>query len=154
LTLAFTFEKYGYKKEGNGRYQRNLYYIPEVSWGGGEMKVLIVDDSSLTRAILHDYLKDEGFEVFEASSPDEARRLFKELHPGLVIKDLFMGDWDLIESVQYFKELDENVKILLCSTDASQREIVEALRAGANDFILKPLSKIQVLATVHRAAGV
>jgi DNA-binding NtrC family response regulator len=117
------------------------------------MKVLIVDDSSLTRAILHDYLKDEGFEVFEAGSPDEARQLFEEQRPGLVIKDLFMGDWGLVESVHYFKNHDEKVKVLLCSTDAAQQEIVEALRAGANDFILKPLSKIQVLATVHRAAG-
>jgi two-component system chemotaxis response regulator CheY len=118
------------------------------------MKVLIVDDSSLTRAILHDYLKDEGFEVLEASNPDEARQLFEEQRPGLVIKDLFMGDWGLVESVHYFKNYDEKVKILLCSTDASQQEIIEALKAGASDFLLKPLSKIQVLATVHKAAGV
>jgi DNA-binding NtrC family response regulator len=118
------------------------------------MKVLIVDDSSLTRAILHDFLRDEGFEVFEAANPDEARQLFEEQRPGLVIKDLFMGDWGLVESVHYFKNHDEKVKILLCSTDASQHEIIEALKAGASDFLLKPLSKTQVLATVHKAAGI
>lgn len=116
------------------------------------MKILIVDDSSLVRAILKDFLQEEGYEVLEAGNYLEAQTQFTQNHPEIIIKDLYMPEWDAIESIYYFKNLDSKVKIILCSTGSSKDTIMEGLKAGAQDFIMKPLVKSQVLASVKRLA--
>ncbi len=114
------------------------------------MGILIVDDSPLSRAILKDCLAEAGFEVYEAGTFKEADSKFKRYHPEIVIKDLYMPGWDTIDSIQFFKRLDPKVKVILCSTGSSKNMIVEGLKAGAQDFILKPIDRIQVLSLMKR----
>ncbi len=116
------------------------------------MKILIVDDSPLLRAMLKDFLLEAGYEVSEAGTYQEACRQFHEFHPEVVIKDLFMPEWDGIESIQFFKELDSKVKIIICSTSSSKDVIVQGLKAGAHDFFLKPLNKSDVINALKRLA--
>lgn len=114
------------------------------------MKILVVDDSPLLRAILKDFLLEAGYEVSEAGTYQEACQRFGEFHPEVVIKDLFMPEWDGIESIHFFKELDSKVKIIICSTSSSKETIIEALKAGAHDFFLKPFNKPDVINTIKR----
>ncbi len=116
------------------------------------MKILIVDDSPLLRAILKDCLTGAGYEVCEAGSCLEAEQQFKSFHPEIVIKDLYMPEWDAIDSILFFKKLDSNVKIVICSTGSSRTTIIEGLKAGAHDFILKPIDKDQIVATIKKLA--
>lgn len=116
------------------------------------MKILIVDDSPLVRAILKDFLVEAGYEVFEAGTCSEAGNRFNELRPEIVIKDLYMHEWDAIDSIRFFKKLDSKVKIIICSTSSSKSVIIEGLKAGAHDFLLKPLNKADVLNTLKRLA--
>jgi two-component system, chemotaxis family, chemotaxis protein CheY len=116
------------------------------------VKILIVDDSPLVRAILKDFLVDAGYEVFEAKTCLEAGNQFNQQHPQVVIKDLYMPEWDVIDSIRFFKDLDSNVKIIICSTISSGDIIVEGLKAGAHDFMLKPLNRTNVLNTIKRLA--
>ena len=116
------------------------------------VKILIVDDSPLLRTMLKDYLIEAGFEVSEAGTYQEACQQFNEFHPQVVIKDLYMPEWDGIESIHFFKELDSSVKIIICSTSSSKDKIVEGLRAGAYDFFLKPFNKTDVINTLKRVA--
>lgn len=116
------------------------------------MKILIVDDSPLIRVILKDFLIEAGYEVFEAGTCLEAGNQFSRIRPEIVIKDLFMHEWDAIDSIRFFKRLDSKVKIIICSTSSSKSTIVEGLRAGAHDFLLKPLNKTDVLNVLERLA--
>ena len=97
-------------------------------------------------------LSEAGFEVFEAACCSEAESVFKQQHPQIVIKDLYMPDWDVFESIRFFKRLDSKVKIIICSTDTSKSMIIEGLRAGAYDFIIKPVDKMLVLRLIRKMA--
>ena len=116
------------------------------------MKILIVDDSPLMRMILKDFLKNEGFEVYEAGTTWEAENLSSCLRPEVIIKDLFMPDSDIVDSIHRFIRDNRQVKIIICSTEGSGEYMLEALRAGACDFIIKPLDKSQVVKVVSKAA--
>ncbi|HEX7715004.1 MAG TPA: response regulator [Bacillota bacterium] len=116
------------------------------------MSILVVDDSPLVRAVLSDYLREAGFEVYEAGTCREAELQFQQHHSGLVLKDLYMPEWDAIESIRFFRNLDPQVKVVICSTDSSKATILEGLKAGAQDFLLKPFDKDQVLSLIKRLA--
>lgn len=116
------------------------------------MSILVVDDSPLVRAVLSDYLREAGYEVYEAGTCREAELQFKQHHPRLVLKDLYMPEWDAIESIRFFRSLDPQVKVIICSTDSSKATILEGLKAGAQDFLLKPFDKDQVLSLIKRLA--
>ncbi len=116
------------------------------------MKILIVDDSPLMRTILTDFLKKEGFEVYEAGTTPEANKLSASLRPEIIIKDLFMPDSDVVDSIRHFIRDNHRVKIIICSTEGSREYVLNALKAGACDFILKPLDETQLAKVISKVA--
>jgi DNA-binding response OmpR family regulator len=116
------------------------------------MRVLIVDDSPLVRRILRDFLADAGHHVSEASNFTEAKVIYAVFRPELIIKDLYMKGCNVIDSIRFFRDLDSHVKIVLCSTRSAQSQslIIECLKAGADDFLLKPLEQQKVLELVDK----
>ena len=115
-------------------------------------KVLVVDDSPLVRVILCDYLRELGHEALAAGTAVEALSLCAVHDPDLVIKDLIMEDTDPILLMEELREIDENVPIVVCSTIARRKEICDALRAGARDFLVKPIGRSEVARVVERYA--
>jgi len=115
-------------------------------------KVLIVDDAAFMRMMIKDILEKNGYEVVgEAENGKIAVDKFKELQPDLVTMDITMSEMDGIEAVKKIKEIDGNSRIVMCSAMGQQAMVIDAIQAGAKDFIVKPFQPDRVLEAVRKA---
>jgi two-component system chemotaxis response regulator CheY len=114
--------------------------------------VLIVDDALFMRMMIKDILSKDGFEVVgEAENGVEAVKKYAELHPDLVTMDIVMPEMDGIEAVRNIITIDPRARVLMCSAMGQQPLVVEALEAGAKDFIIKPFQPAKVVEAVRKA---
>jgi two-component system chemotaxis response regulator CheY len=115
------------------------------------IRVLISDDAIFMRTMLKDILKKEGYEIVgEARTGQEAVEKYKELRPDLVTMDIVMPDKDGIQAVKEITEFDPQAKILMCSAMGQQSLVIEAIQAGARDFVVKPFQPSRVLEAAAR----
>jgi two-component system chemotaxis response regulator CheY len=115
-------------------------------------KVLIVDDAAFMRMMIKNILTKNGFEVVgEASNGAEAVELYKKLKPDLVTMDITMPEMDGIEALKKIKEIDPNAKVIMVSAMGQQQLVIEAIQAGAKDFIVKPFQPDRLLEAVNKA---
>ncbi len=116
--------------------------------------VLIVDDAIFMRTMIADIFKQAGFEVVgEASTGVEAVQKYKELQPDMVTMDIVMPDMGGIDAVREIVKDYPDAKILMCSAMGQQGLVVEAIQAGARDFVVKPFQASRVLEAVQRLLG-
>ena len=114
-------------------------------------KVLIVDDTKFMRNILAGILKKKDLEIAgEAVNGREAIEKYKELRPDIVTMDIIMPEIDGIQAVKEIMKIDPNAKILMCSAMGQQALVIEAIQAGAKDFVIKPFQPTRVLEAVDR----
>ncbi|MFZ5943696.1 MAG: response regulator [Bacillota bacterium] len=115
-------------------------------------KVLIVDDAAFMRMMIKDILSKNGYEVVgEAENGKVAVEKYKELHPDLVTMDITMPEMDGIAAVKRIKEIDSGSRIVMCSAMGQQAMVIDAIQAGAKDFIVKPFQPDRVLEAVRKA---
>ena len=113
--------------------------------------VLICDDAIFMRTMLAEILKQSGFDVVgQAQTGAEAVKKYRELRPDFVTMDIVMPDMGGIDAVREICKLDPNAKILMCSAMGQQALVVEAIQAGAKDFVVKPFQPSRVLEAVQR----
>ena len=113
--------------------------------------VLVCDDAIFMRTMISDILSQAGFEVVgEAESGLQAVEKYRELKPDLVTMDIVMPDMGGIEAVREICKSDPEAKILMCSAMGQQALVVEAIQAGAKDFVVKPFQPSRVLEAVQR----
>jgi len=116
--------------------------------------VLICDDAIFMRTMIADILQQSGFEIVgEAETGVQAIEQYKRLRPDLVTMDIVMPDMGGIDAVREITRLDANAKILMCSAMGQQALVVEAIQAGAKDFVVKPFQPSRVLEAVARVMG-
>ena len=117
-------------------------------------KVLIVDDAAFMRMMIKDILEKNSFEIVgEANNGIVAVDLYKKEKPDVVTMDITMPDMDGIEAVKQIKAYDPNAKIVMCSAMGQQSMVMEAIRAGAKDFIVKPFQADIVLEAIKKVIG-
>ena len=117
-------------------------------------KILIVDDASFMRMMIKDILSKNGFEIAgEAENGAKAIEKYKETKPDLVIMDITMPEVDGIQAVKEIKKIDPNSKIVMCSAMGQQAMVIEAIQAGAKDFIVKPFQADRVIEAVRKVLG-
>ena len=116
--------------------------------------VLICDDAVFMRTMLADILTQAGFAVIgQAKTGAEAVDKFRELRPDLVTMDIVMPDMGGIDAVRTIMNEYPDAKILMCSAMGQQSLVIEAIQAGARDFIVKPFQPSRVLEAVQRVIG-
>lgn len=114
-------------------------------------KVLVVDDAAFMRMMIKDILRKGGYEVVgEAEDGIKALEKFKELHPDLVTMDITMPDMDGITAVKEIRKVDPNAMIIMCSAMGQQAMVIDAIQAGAKDFVVKPFQPERVLEAVRK----
>ncbi|QAT40557.1 response regulator [Clostridium sp. JN-9] len=117
-------------------------------------KVLIVDDAAFMRMMIKDILEKNGYEVVgEANNGIKAVELFKKENPDVVTMDITMPDMDGIEAVKAIRQIDPSAKIIMCSAMGQQSMVMDAIKAGAKDFIVKPFQADRVLEAIKKVVG-
>lgn len=115
-------------------------------------KVLIVDDAAFMRMMIKDILSKNGFDVVgEAENGEVAVEKYKELSPDLVTMDITMPEKDGIEALKDIKKINPAAIVIMCSAMGQQAMVIDAIQAGAKDFIVKPFQAERVLEAINKA---
>lgn len=117
-------------------------------------KILCVDDAAFMRMMVKNTLIQNGYtDVHEAVDGAEAVAKFEELHPDLVIMDITMPNMDGLEALKAIKAKDANASVVMCSAMGQEAMVVEAIKSGAKDFIVKPFKPDRIVKTVSSIIG-
>ncbi len=117
-------------------------------------RILIVDDAAFMRMMIKDILVKNGFEVVgEAADGAQAIEKYAELKPDLVTMDITMPEMDGIAALKKIKEKDPAATIIMCSAMGQQAMVIDAIQAGAKDFIVKPFQADRVIEAISKAIG-
>ncbi|HHV71313.1 MAG TPA: response regulator [Clostridia bacterium] len=115
-------------------------------------RVLVVDDAAFMRMMVKDILTKNGYEIVgEAENGLVAIEKYKETNPDLVTMDITMPEMDGITAVKEIKKIDPNANIIMCSAMGQQAMVIDAIQAGAKDFIVKPFQPDRVIEAVRKA---
>jgi len=117
-------------------------------------QVMIVDDALFMRNLLRDIFETAGWQIVaEAENGREAISLYAQHQPDLVTMDIVMPKLGGIDALINILHEYPEAKIVMCSALGQERMVMEAIRAGAKDFIVKPFQEQQVMDVVARVAG-
>ena len=114
-------------------------------------RILVADDASFMRQMIRDIIEPEGYEVVgEASDGVEVLEKFKELQPDLTMMDIVMPKRSGIDAVKGIVALDPKAQVVMCSALGQEALVMEAIQAGAKDFIVKPFKPDAVVTTLAK----
>ena len=113
-------------------------------------KILVMDDDNLTRIHFKQLLIDRGFEVTEATNGQEAISIYQDIRPDMVLMDIATSHNGGLKDI---KEFDSNAQVAVFIVEGQQALALEALKAGAVDFVVKPFGQDEVLEIVEKALG-
>ena len=117
-------------------------------------KILLVDDAAFMRKMLKDTLSKNGYtDLYEAVDGADAVEKYDELKPDLVIMDITMPNMDGLEALKAIRGKDGSANVVMCSAMGQESMVMDAVRSGAKDLIVKPFKPDRVLKTVTAILG-
>ncbi|PDO11246.1 MAG: two-component system response regulator [Candidatus Reconcilbacillus cellulovorans] len=117
-------------------------------------RILVVDDAAFMRMMIKDILTKNGYQVVgEAQDGYQAIEKYKELRPDLVTMDITMPEMDGITALREIRKIDPSAKVIMCSAMGQQAMVIDAIQAGAKDFIVKPFQADRVIEAVKKTIG-
>ena len=115
-------------------------------------RVLVVDDAAFMRKMVSDALAKAGHEVIgEACNGVEAVESFRALKPELTTLDITMPEKDGLQALGDIMTLDPNARVIMCSALGQESKVLESIKLGARDFVVKPFKPERVLEAVGKA---
>ena len=117
-------------------------------------RILITDDALFMRVTLKNILTQNGYEVVgEAANGAESVELYRQLRPDVVTMDITMPEMDGISALKEIRSMDPSANVVMCTAMGQKNMVVEAIQAGARDFIVKPFQPDRVLEALGKAAA-
>ena len=117
-------------------------------------KIMIVDDSLVIRINLKKIFQKQGYEIVaEAANGQEAVEKYMKFHPDLTTMDITMPILDGISALQKIRELDNEAVIIMISALGQELKIIEAMKSGAQHYIVKPFKENDVISKVKTVLG-
>ena len=117
-------------------------------------KILLVDDAAFMRKVIKDALSKAGYsDLHEAVDGADAVEKYNSLKPDLVLMDITMPNMDGLEALKAIRAKDGNANVVMCSAMGQESMVMDAVRSGAKDFIVKPFKPDRVISTVGKILG-
>jgi two-component system, chemotaxis family, chemotaxis protein CheY len=113
-------------------------------------KVMVVDDAAFMRLRACKVLQDNGHEVIQAENGVEAIKKYAEHRPDAVLMDITMPEMDGLAALKEIRKLDPAARVAMVMAMGQQAIVMEALKAGAKDFVLKPFQPDHVLGALDK----
>jgi len=115
------------------------------------LNILIVDDSMLIRKTLSKVIKELGYNVIgEAKNGLEAIEMYNELYPDIVTMDITMPEMDGVDALLAIKQKDKKAKVIMITSHGEENLVMKAIIGGAKGYILKPIDKEKVEASIKK----
>ena len=116
-----------------------------------QVKIAVVDDSDFSRSLIIKMVKAAGFNVVgEANHADTALQMIKEMRPDIVITDIVMPDISGIELTEKISQNFDNIYVIVISSLTQEHIVLEAINAGASDFLPKPINQTQLIDSLEK----
>lgn len=112
--------------------------------------ILVVDDAAFMRVRMSRILQEAGYDVIQASNGSEAVTRYRERQPDAVLLDITMPVMDGLAALKEIRALDPGARVAMVTALGQQQVVLEAVRSGARDFLVKPCESDRVLAAVSR----
>jgi two-component system chemotaxis response regulator CheY len=115
-------------------------------------RVLVVDDAAFMRKVVSDALASGGHEVVgEAGNGNEAVQRYQELQPELTTLDITMPEKDGLAALAEIMTINPSARVLMCSALGQESKVIESIKLGAKDFVVKPFQPPRLLEAVSKA---
>lgn len=117
-------------------------------------KILVVDDAAFMRMMVKDALSKNGYtDLYEAADGVQAVDTYNEVKPDLVIMDITMQNMDGLEALRAIMGANPGAKVVMCSAMGQEAMVIDAIKSGAKDFIVKPFKPERIIKTVEQLLG-
>ncbi len=117
-------------------------------------KIMVVDDAAFMRMMIKDTLSKGGYtDLCEAADGALAVEAFQTEKPDLVLLDITMPNKNGLEALKEIKALDPNASVIMCSAMGQEAMVIDAIKSGAKDFIVKPFKPDRILEAVGKVVG-
>ena len=113
------------------------------------LTVLLVEDDSDSKKIMHDVLSDNFEKVFTAQNGDEGLKKFKKYNPNMVITDVFMPISDGLDMTRYIKEISKDTPVIVLSAHSEKETLLKAIDVGVDKYLIKPIMADDLLKTIE-----
>ncbi len=114
-------------------------------------KILVVDDAEFLRVRITKMLTGNGHEVMEADNGAKAVAKYRENRPDAVLMDVTMPEMDGLAALKEIRSGDPNARVVMLTALGQESVVLEAIKSGARDFVVKPFEPDRVLAAMKRA---